>query len=1296
MKKILKYILRTLLGIILLILLLVILAALITQTGFFKRKLPSIIEKQASAFLNGSLTVGRVDGNLFTNLLLEDVLLSDNSDTVIYFEELSAHYNLLPLLHSRLEISSAKLSRPFIFAQQLNDSTWNLQQIVKPVETAPSDTANTKMAFTIELSEFVIEEGSIEIESPDTIIPRRVEHLNTNLSLQYASDQQKITINSFSLHTQTPDLMLESLTFQLTRDQQNIQLKGFNLKTAQNQIDATGEYHPDPVLEAQTDVTTGPLHLTEFEFFLPEIKIPANPIFELDAVAKNDSLLAKIDLADGEEKITLRLNLANFPAVIYNHADSMISYKLTGTVNKIHLERWSGVPTLDYILSGDFKAEGTGISPETAVTRLTGDFRDCVVEDREIAQLDFALNLKHGNLDGSIAGAGSFGKLNIRPEIQNLMGDYPRYKANIVAENLNLAALSGIDTLESDLNLKANVSGRGFDPKTLSAKATLIFSPSKLADIDVDTLFAKAAWANENVTVDSLRIRTQTLEVEAYGNYSMNAHSDLVFSATLANLNEFKRFIPLEGAQTSGKIDAHLWGAPDSVHINALVALGATEFDSIYSDSITLDANALLTPRDTMVNASLSVNNLWNASFQLDSVTANLSATPDSAFVEGDISNHDLTTGITAGLRWGEKFNVRLDEWAIQYKDQKWFLQQPPARFEMDSTTYTLENFALVQSNADSTARIAANGTFSMSGDEDFKLELANIDIAEMASTFYKKIDASGQLNLNLALQGDAALPEVKGGFEIKKPVFNKYKISEFGGEIDYAYNLLKFSTEIIPRDSGSISISGELPVMVRLDSIQYKMNPKDSISANLNVDRFPLAVFQAMEFTKQIEGYLQGEVEVNGTVENPDPNGSLQLKDAALQVPEYGIKYRRIDFKVDFLRDKISVDTLMIQSPDGNLTASGQIDFSSDFYKGDISNTNIEVKLHRFNPVDHKQLNMEVSGNASLTGKKGDVVFSGDLNIPEAEMYLPFVMNLMGRFNAPEMPKPILLRELKETGQWKDTIALDTVINTSPPDSVGSNYFDAFTGKLRITIPKNTWVKNEDFRVELSGDLELRKNREFFELFGTVDVVRGQYDLFGRTFVIEQGTISFQGGDDIQPEMNITANYTFRNAQKAEQELQVNISGTANSPKVSFTLDGRTINEGDAISYILFGKSMNELTLSQQDNMSGNGGSSLAGTAAASLLSSQITKFLGNKLNVDYIEVKSSGSFENATVTVGKYITNDLFVNYEQQFGETTQKDVDRYRVELEYELFKFLFIQLTNSSSESGFNVIIKLDSE
>ena len=138
----------------------------------------------------------------------------------------------------------------------------------------------------------------------------------------------------------------------------------------------------------------------------------------------------------------------------------------------------------------------------------------------------------------------------------------------------------------------------------------------------------------------------------------------------------------------------------------------------------------------------------------------------------------------------------------------------------------------------------------------------------------------------------------------------------------------------------------------------------------------------------------------------------------------------------------------------------------------------------------------------------------------------------------------------------------------------------------------------------------------------------------------------------------------------------------------------GNSINEGDAISYILFGKGLDELSMAQQDDMQSSG--TLAGNAAASILSAQLTKFLGNKLNVDYIEINSSGTFDNATMEVGKYITNNLFVSYEQRIGQSNEDDLTNYVVKLEYEVFKFLFLQLNNSDRDSGFDVIFKIERE
>src|SRR5690606_32516551 len=106
-------------------------------------------------------------------------------------------------------------------------------------------------------------------------------------------------------------------------------------------------------------------------------------------------------------------------------------------------------------------------------------------------------------------------------------------------------------------------------------------------------------------------------------------------------------------------------------------------------------------------------------------------------------------------------------------------------------------------------------------------------------------------------------------------------------------------------------------------------------------------------------------KVDVRGTANSPDPDGNLQLVDASFRMREYGIDYRDVRLNLSFLRDRIQLDTFRIRTSDGNVTGTGLVLFSSDFYEGDITDSKIRLNFSGFNPVNHPQFNMEVEGYA-------------------------------------------------------------------------------------------------------------------------------------------------------------------------------------------------------------------------------------------------------------------------------------------------------------------------------------------
>jgi len=1293
MKKVITYTLKILGWIFLGVVTLLILAALLIQTPFAKRKIASIAENQAGSFIHGQLSLGEIDGNFFTHLSLKDLLITQETDTLAYIKEISTSYNLLPLIDGKLQILNLKLLEPRVFLEQLNDSTWNVQQLIKTSDSEPT-TDTTSSDFAVNLDRFQLENGSIQIDSPDTLIPREINRIELQLSGAYQTDKQELNLNEFSFTTREPNISLEKLTFSLRRNKEAMTLNDFVLKTAKNQFQGEADYAETPSRKGNANFESAPIKLSEFEFVLPDFQFPATPVFTLQASLRHDSVRALVEIEDKNQRISIDLVSENLYDFILNPEKAELKYSVNGQLENINLAYLLNNPELKSIINGKLTAKGEGTDPATAKVKVKGNFQGLKVQDYSVDQISMNFDLERGNLSGFAKGKGDFGEFEIQPNIQQLETD-PRYQIELITKNLDIAAITGNDSLQSDINLKANVNGHGFDPEKLSLTAKLQLKNSSFQKIQLDTLLAAIQYRKENIEFDSLLLHTKSLVASVQGNYAMKGRSDIDLKVQFTGLEEFKDFIPIDSIETSGKLHANISGTMDSLSLDASLNLAQTTYADYSLESIQLDAEASIFGADTNVMARLKARDLRSSIIDLDSIVMDVNGNMDSIYVDGRLRNADLSASLKAGIVPEDILRITLADLLFDYKNQHWELQSSPAIIEIAPESYTVSNFNFATNASDSAQSIKAEGIIRLVGTEDFTLEVSKIDLEKLVELSGEEIDLTGIFDLKMNLSGEASNPKMVGEFAINKAIVNDYKFIQFDGTFDLENNYLKADAHVIPQDSGRFEITATVPFELQLDSMNVAFSTKDTLNALVTIEQFPLAILQTLDITENIKGYAEGKIEIGGSIEAPKPKGNFRLVNAAVSVPEYGINYEKIAFNLTFNSDKVVIDTFNIKSADGTMKAIGEINFNADFYNGDISDSKINITFNKFNPVNNKQFNMQLSGDASLQGKAGDVVFVSNLRIPKSEFNLPAIMRLMGNLTTTEMPTPLLLREMKKNQQAKDSTLTQETTQKAVVSSATPDYFDSLKGKAKISIPRNTWIKSEDMRIELSGDLELIKESDFFEVFGTVDVVRGQYDLMGKTFIIEKGNITFQGGEDMMPLMDIAASYTFRNAAREQQKLVANVSGDAEQPEISFTLDGNSINEGDAISYILFGKSLDELSLAQQDNMQSNG--SIAGNAAASLLSAQLTKFLGNKLNVDYIEINSTGgNFDNASMQVGKYITNDLFISYEQRIGQSNEDDFSDYEVKLEYEVFRFLFLQLNNSDRDSGFDVIIKVEAE
>ncbi len=379
MKKVIKYTLKTLGWIILGIVTIVLLSALLLQTSFLKRKIATFAEKQANTFINGELTLGEIKGNFFTHLTLENILVTQKGDTMGYIQEIKAGYNLLALMSGKLDLRSVELNNPRFFLKQINDSVWNVQQLIKPSADTTTDTTTSN--FSIHLAELQLKGGVVHLDAQDTLIPREINNLNISLSGSYSADSQALKMDKFSLNTREPDVSIEKLVFDFTRDKESIVLKGFEIKTTKNKVQGAADFAEAPDREGNANFKSAPITISEFQFALPDLQLPATPVFALEAHLQGNQVKAVVQIEDQDQKLYFDVVSDNLYAFVFHPEEAELKYSIDGTLENIDLAYWLNDPELKYLINGQLKAVGQGTDPATAKINLTGEFKDLMVQD---------------------------------------------------------------------------------------------------------------------------------------------------------------------------------------------------------------------------------------------------------------------------------------------------------------------------------------------------------------------------------------------------------------------------------------------------------------------------------------------------------------------------------------------------------------------------------------------------------------------------------------------------------------------------------------------------------------------------------------------------------------------------------------------------------------------------------------------------------------------------------------------------------------------------------------------------
>src|SRR3954464_15245917 len=137
-------------------------ALIVSQTAWFKNWLRGYIVREANHYLNGTLSIERLGGNLFFGVEMENIGLSMDGSQVVAVKDLGLDYNVFELLSRGLSVDSIRLDKPVIYLRRDGD-TWTLSRLVKKQQTEADRSGPGK---PIAIDEIGISGGSVIVDQP--------------------------------------------------------------------------------------------------------------------------------------------------------------------------------------------------------------------------------------------------------------------------------------------------------------------------------------------------------------------------------------------------------------------------------------------------------------------------------------------------------------------------------------------------------------------------------------------------------------------------------------------------------------------------------------------------------------------------------------------------------------------------------------------------------------------------------------------------------------------------------------------------------------------------------------------------------------------------------------------------------------------------------------------------------------------------------------------------------------------------------------------------------------------------
>jgi len=1260
------------------ILLLLVILLYLLNSGALNGFLASTISSKGSEAIAGDVNIENIEGSIFSKFSLKDIEVRQNDSLLLSLQRLQVGYSLSHLFKKEVKVELIHLKDLKVNISQQKDSIWNFQNLLPATEKEQTPDTAQSLAWKISLNNLNIDSLTANIDPLDTAsIPAYLE-LKLRAGFQLNEDSITGNLRQFYAKSRSPRLKVENMTGLFSQTEDRLSWNNFRLKFAKTYVESHGTLISDSLMTSQVSLNVSPLDFNEFKPWIPELELYGEPRiqFEVKNRAKRNNISLSVE--EGIQKV-------NLDGWIKKQGNEP-HFDLKMAVSSLDGAYWTGNPELKSLINGSVSIKGKGTDFKENSINAQGKFGDVQYGDYELDDLIFHINKAEANINGDLKANTWFGKIASNFRLKDVF-DNIQYDIDALFQQMDLSKLTSNKKLYSDLNIKLKTKGKGTKIDSMNSETELNIYQSSFLGYPVNSMDAFVKYNKQSYEFSGLYLNTPFVSFRADGKGNLDNSNQLNFRVEAKDIDPLMKAINQPEISFSGIVDGNVQGPKDSLDINFRYDLEELLYDSISVSYLNGEGGALYSDSILFAKTDLSAKHLMLDSNVFEKVHLKALYEPNQIDSRFDLKMHDsLSLMVDSRMTMKEDIVFHLNKFELNAWKDRWESGSDSTYVVMgkDSIQINHLNFSSgVQS-------LNLHGTFAFKGDENLEINLENIDFAGLKNYTGVKSNIRGKLNGKFSLKGTAEKPLFKGDLNIEQPGMDSLELRNIFTRFGYASDSVFLEGNIKTRKGASVNFDATMPFNFSLADTFSMPDKTTPISANFFLGALNLEMFNSFLLNSgvRLKGIVSADVNVSNTLGEPHFNGNIGLKNGRFKSEEFGLHYKNIGLSSSFSQQKVILEELRLNSGEGYLKADGSVELglSQPETKNQVR---VNIQGENFLAVKSEGYNATINPDIILEGTLAEPVFKGKVKVIRSMVNADAMLSQFSVRS--DNPNPPLLSEAIKDNETGDPEQGDT-LSVEAREAGGFNFYRNLRGSFDVVIPGNTWVRGKDMNFELQGDLKAIKQAELIDLFGTLNINRGYLKYYGKKFEFERGSITFTGGKTINPRVDFEIGYDFRDVDRELRTISIQITGRSKRPDFVFYLDGSPVEEREALSYIIFGKSTNQLTSRERGSVD-QSATELAASMAVGQISNIVQGTLQSSLGLDVVEFGGGKNWKSGSVKIGKYITDDLYLSYQQTFDfDKKEKTIEPEKVSLEYQVLRSWFLQATNQSRNSGFDIIFK----